>query len=149
MASLIQWLRVLDRPPTAPDLEIFPMVGVKDQIKLLINLQTGNNTGENAREIVSIGDRTDKILELKGFQDTYVNRFLPPNKLEYKNEGLSELRSVTVYRTTQIDLEVDTYNDIYKSFDPNINPSVLSEKLQIRILIKRNFQTFKKSLLMT
>jgi len=137
-------VKVLDRPPTAPGLEIFPMVGVKDQIKLLINLQTGNNTGENAREIVSIGDRTDKILELKRYQDTYVNRFLPPNKLEYKNEGLSELRSVTVYRTTQIDLEVDTYNDIYKSFDPNINPSVFVRKITNKNLNQEEFSDIQK-----
>lgn len=117
--------KVLDRPPTAPILDVFPMVGIKDQIKLGVNLQTGNNTGTvNSREIVSIGDMTDKIIELKNYQDTYVNRFLAPNRLEYKNEGLSELRNIILYRTTDIDLDVENYNDIYKSFNPETNPLV-------------------------
>ena len=116
--------KVLDRPPTAPILDVFPMVGIKDQIKLGINLQTGNNTGANAREIISIGDMSDKIRELKQYQDTYVNRYLPPKKLEYKNEGLSELRNIILYRTTEINLDVENYNDIYKSFNPETNPLV-------------------------
>jgi hypothetical protein len=120
--------KVLDRPPTAPILDVFPMVGAKDQIKLGINLQTGNNTGANAREIISIGDMSDKIRELKQYQDTYANRYLPPKKLEYKNEGLAELRNIILYRTTKIDLDVENYNDIYKSFNPEINPLVSVRK---------------------
>ena len=124
--------KVLDRPPTAPVLDIFPMVGVRDQIKVSVNLQTGNNTSPNSREIVSIGDLTDKIRELKNYQDTYVERTLPPNHLEYKNEGLAELRNIIVYRTTELDLAVSDYNEIYKSFNPETNPNVSVRKFTDR-----------------
>ena len=120
--------KVMDRPPTAPVLDVFPMVGIKDQIKLSVNLETGNNTGANAREIVSIGDLAAKITELKQYQDKYTNRALPPNKLEYKNEGISELRNIIVYRTTSINLTVQNYNDLYKSFNPETNSDVLVRK---------------------
>lgn len=132
--------KVLDRPPTVPILDVFPMVGIKDQVKLGINLQTGNNTGtSNAREIVSIGDMSDKIRELKIYQDNYTNVFLPPNKLEYKNEGLSELRNIILYTTTQLDLNVEDYNDIYKSFNPETNPGVLVRKFTDKDLSVEDF----------
>jgi hypothetical protein len=37
---------------------------------------------------------------------------------------LSELRNIILYRTTDIDLDVENYNDIYKSFNPETNPLV-------------------------
>ena len=131
--------KVMDRPPTAPVLDVFPMVGIKDQIKLSINLETGNNTGADARDIVSIGDLSDKITELKQYQDKYTNRALPPNKLEYKNEGISELRNIIVYRTTSIDLAVQNYNDIYKSFNPETNSDVLVRKFTDKIIDSEQF----------
>jgi hypothetical protein len=131
--------KVMDRPPTAPVLDVFPMVGIKDQIKLSVNLQTGNNTGANAREIVSIGDLTAKITELKQYQDKYTNRGLPPNKLEYKNEGISELRNIIVYRTTSIDLAVQNYNDLYKSFNPETNSDVLVRKFTDKTIDSEQF----------
>tara|TARA_R100000231_G_scaffold93907_1_gene70523 strand:+ start:1537 stop:4593 length:3057 start_codon:yes stop_codon:yes gene_type:complete len=131
--------KVMDRPPTAPVLDVFPMVGIKDQIKLSVNLETGNNTGANAREIISIGDLSAKITELKQYQDKYTNRALPPNKLEYKNEGISELRNIIVYRTTSIDLAVQNYNDIYKSFNPETNSDVVVRKFTDKTIDSEQF----------
>tara|TARA_R110000823_G_scaffold164477_1_gene296772 strand:+ start:3057 stop:6152 length:3096 start_codon:yes stop_codon:yes gene_type:complete len=127
--------KVLDRPPTAPVLDIFPLVGIKDQVKMSVNLQTGNSTGtRNSREIISIGDMSDRIRELKEYQDNYTNRFLPPNKLEYKNEGLAELKNIILYRTTQLDLDVENYNDIYQSFNPETNSNVLVRRYTDKVL---------------
>ncbi|MHA2351278.1 MAG: hypothetical protein ACXADL_16800, partial [Candidatus Thorarchaeota archaeon] len=127
--------KVLDRPPTAPVLNVFPLFGIQDQVKMNISLQTGNNTGtRNSREIVSIGDMTDKIRALKEYQDNYLNTLLPPNKMEYKNEGLSELRNIVLYRTAQINLDVENYNDIYQSFDPETNSGVLVRRYTDRNL---------------
>lgn len=121
--------KVLDRPPPAPLLEVYPMFGIKDQIKIAVSPETGEFVGtRNSREIVTIGDMPDKLRELKEYQDTYVNRFLPPNKLEYKSEGLDEVRNIILYRTNNIDLNVENYNDLYKSFNPGTNPSVLVRK---------------------
>ena len=127
--------KVLDRPPTAPVLDIFPLMGIKDQVKMSVNLQTGNSTGtRNSREIISIGDMSDRIRELKEYQDNYTNRFLPPNKLEYKNEGLAELKNIILYRTTQLDLDVENYNDIYQSFNPETNSNVLVRRYTDKVL---------------
>ena len=117
--------KVLDRPPTAPILNIYPLVNIEDQVKIIADLQTGENIGDQALEIISIGDTTEKILELKEYQDEYINSFLPPGVLEFKNEGLTEIRNLTLYRATDINLNVENYNDIYSSFNPLDNDSVI------------------------
>jgi len=117
--------KVLDRPPTAPILNIYPLVNIEDQVKIVADLQTGENIGDQALEIVSIGDVDEKILELKEYQDEFTNAFLPPGVLEFKNEGLTEIRNLTLYRATDINLDVETYNEIYSSFNPLNNDSVI------------------------
>jgi hypothetical protein len=117
--------KVLDYPPTAPILSIFPLVGNNSQIKINANPQTGESLGSQAEEIVSIGDLSEQISILKDYQDNFKNIFLPPNRLEYKNEGVTEIRNILLYRTTELNLDVENYNDLYDSFDPNTNPEVL------------------------
>lgn len=116
--------KVLDYPPTAPILNIFPLVGNDSQIKINANLQTGQSLGDQAEKIISIGDLSDRIILLKEYQDNFKNIFLPPDKLEYKNEGLTEIKNILLYRTTNIDLDVEEYNQLYQSFNPITNPDV-------------------------
>ena len=116
--------KVLDYPPTAPVLNIFPLVGNDSQIKINANLQTGQSLGDQAEKIISIGDLSDRIILLKEYQDNFKNIFLPPDKLEYKNEGLTEIKNILLYRTTNIDLDVEEYNQLYQSFNPITNPDV-------------------------
>ena len=117
--------KVLDYPPTAPILSIFPLVGNNSQIKINANPQTGESLGSQAEEIVSIGDLSEQISILKDYQDNFKNIFLPPNRLEYRNEGITEIRNILLYRTTELNLDVESYNDLYDSFNPNTNPEVL------------------------
>ena len=117
--------KVMDYPPTPPILSVYPLVGNSSQLKMCANLQTGELTGDNAMEIVSIGDNEEQFNLLKQYQDNYVNWGLPPRHLEFRNEGLAEIRNILLYRTQNINLQVETYNEIYSSFDPRTNPSVL------------------------
>jgi len=116
--------KVLDYPPTSPILNIFPLVGNNSQVKINANLQSGAHLGDQSLDIVSIGDLDEQVNILKEYQDNFKNIFLPPGKLEYRNEGLSEIRNIILYRTTSINLEVENYNDLYESFDPEVNPGV-------------------------
>ena len=92
--------------------------------KINANLQTGQSLGDQAEKIISIGDLSDRIILLKEYQDNFKNIFLPPDKLEYKNEGLTEIKNILLYRTTNIDLDVEEYNQLYQSFNPITNPDV-------------------------
>jgi len=117
--------KVLDYPPTPPILSVFPLVGNESQVKVNANLQTGALLGDQAVEIISIGDQSEQIGILKDYQDNFKNFFLPPGILEFRNEGIGEVRNIVLYRTTNINLNVETYKEIYASFDPIVNSSVL------------------------
>lgn len=117
--------KVLDYPPTPPILDIFPLVNNNRQVKISTNIQTGALLGDDALEIVSIGDATEQVRMMKEYQDNFNDFFLAPNEMEFKNEGLREIKNIRLYRTDDINLNVENYNDIYKSFDPLINNSVV------------------------
>jgi hypothetical protein len=134
--------KVLDYPPMAPNLSVFPLLGNNSQVKLNMSPQTGQSLGSQAQEIVSIGDRSAQIDLLKTYQDNFKNIFLPPNKLEFRNEGLSEIKCVTLYRTTSIDFNVENYNDLYSSFNPQLNPDSFSRTFTTRddLVLDEDFQ---------
>ena len=116
--------KVMDYPPMQPVLNVFPLLGNNSQVKMNMSPQLGESLGNQAQEIVSIGDRSEQIDRLKTYQDNFKNMFVPSNKLEYRSEGLAEVKCITLYRTTSIDLDVENYNDIYRSFDSQNNPDV-------------------------
>lgn len=117
--------KVLDYPPTPPILNIFPLLGNNSQVKINSMLQAGEYLGDESLEIVSIGELEEQTRIVKEYQDNFKNYFLPPDKLSFRNEGMAEVRNIILYRTTSIDLEVQEYNDIYTSFDPQFNPDVV------------------------
>ena len=110
-------VRILDRPPSPPMLEMLPLQGVDSQINVHVNTRAGSFTGNNALEAVSIGGQEDVFRSLYQYQRNNLNFTLPEGYLEFKPEGKSDIRNIVLYRTTQIDLNVDTYNELYKSFE--------------------------------
>tara|TARA_R100001510_G_scaffold4108_1_gene3273 strand:- start:4566 stop:8099 length:3534 start_codon:yes stop_codon:yes gene_type:complete len=118
--------KVLDYPPLPPEINIFPLLGNPTQVVVNSTIGDGSLLGEDAVEIVSIGDRSDRINILKDYQDNFKNIFLEPNFLEYRSEGLAEIRNVILYRATEINTNVEKYSDIYKSFNPSVNSSVVA-----------------------
>ena len=116
-------VKVMDRPPSPPSLEMFPLRGVDSQIKVHVNTNAGSFIGDNALDAVVIGGRESEFAELYRYQKKYLNFELPEGSLEFQPEGRQEIRNISLYRTTAIDINVDKYNDIYKSFneaDPTV-----------------------------
>ncbi len=124
--------KVLDYPPLPPEINIFPLLGNPSQVIVNSTIGEGSLLGDDAAKIISIGDRSDRINILKEYQDNFKNRFLEPNFLEYRSEGLAEIRNIVLYRATEVDTNVERYNDIYRSFNPIINPSVVVRKYTLR-----------------
>ena len=110
-------VKILDRPPSPPTLEMLPLQGVDSQINVHVNTRAGSFIGNNALEAVSIGGQEDIFDSLYRYQRNNLNFTLPEGFLEFKPEGKADIRNIVLYRTTQIDLNVDTYNEIYKSFE--------------------------------
>jgi hypothetical protein len=98
---LIPPLRIIDRPPTPPNVSIVPYRGRNDEV--LINL-------EPSVESLGVGTTGYNFLPLSGADTTVFNRIyrhqksfenpgLEPGKLEFRGEG--DIVKIEVYRTTQ------------------------------------------------
>jgi hypothetical protein len=109
-------VKVLDRPPSPPEVSFYPYVGNSRQISINVDPQVGSYLGEDALEVINLGSDQDRIDELYNYQKEFTNYNLQPGTLEFANETLSDVRNITIYRTTQMDLNVESHKDLYRSF---------------------------------
>ena len=109
-------VRVMDRPPAAPDLQVLPLLDNYRQVKVVVHPNTGDYTGDYALPIINIPGSQEKIQSLFDYQKQFENYGLRTGYLEYKNEGTDEIRKVRLLRTRDLDLTVPEYNDLYISF---------------------------------
>jgi len=124
-------LSVLDLPPTAPTLQFFPRLNQDNQIMLNIDVESGREgtiipdygTYANTLKIVRIGDNNETIDRSYAHQRTVMN--LPENTMMFRNKGQTQIKSIILYRTTNLNLDVDDYDDLYKDFNPNTQNDVL------------------------
>jgi hypothetical protein len=112
-------VKVLDRPPTSPTLTVFPIKNSNNKTKININLETGAYIGDNALEIINIGGLSGSLDEHYQYQKQFQKYDLPEGRLEFKNEGIGQVKNILLYRTTEMNFDVETYNDLYTSFDPS------------------------------
>lgn len=112
-------VKVLDRPPTSPTLTVFPIKNSNNRTKININLETGAYIGDNALDIINIGGSSNLLDEHYQYQKQFQKYDLPEGRLEFKNEGIGQVKNVLLYRTTEMNFDVETYNDLYASFDPS------------------------------
>ena len=139
--------KVLDLPPTAPTIQFFPRAFVDNQIDVSINPTSGkvgtiiaeNGTFDISQKIISIGDNEEKLNEIKQFQDVQFEGSLPDEQVRYKYKGQAEIRNITFYRTTSLNLDVDDYNDLYPSFNPDTSDNVLVRKYSTKFLSQERF----------
>ena len=140
-------VRVLDHPPTAPTMQFFPRAFVDNQIDVSINPVSGkigtmipeDGTWDETQRIISIGDNEDRISEMRVFQATQSGGRIPPGEMRYKFKGKSQVRNIVFYRTTDINLDVETQSEIYNSFDPETNDNVLVRKYSTKFLSQDEF----------
>jgi len=140
-------VKVLDLPPTAPTIQFFPRAFVDNQIDVSINPTSGkvgtiiaeNGTFDISQKIISIGDNEEKLNEIKQFQDVQFEGSLPDEQVRYKYKGQAEIRNITFYRTTSLNLDVDDYDDLYPSFNPDTSDNVLVRKYSTKFLSQERF----------
>ena len=132
-------VKVMDAPPPPPDIEVFPLKGRKNQVKIRMSPSTGVYEGLNALPIVFIphggtfhpGDGTS-FLDIMRYQRQYA--MPPPEPKEWpgevglvatancKSEGVTEIKAMRVYRSLEIDQTATSSLRAYQSFDPEKNP---------------------------
>ena len=108
-------VKIHDHPPCAPDLRILPLLDNHRQVKIIVDLQTGDYTGESALPIVFSGNKL-KFEKLYKYQKEFENFELPKSKLEFRNEGLQEISKVMLLRTEDLDLSAENMVELYDSF---------------------------------
>jgi len=106
----------MSHPPTAPDMQVLPLLDNFRQIKINIQLGTGTYTGANALKIIDTGQNKEKLQALYTYQKQFENYGLQPGHLEYKNEGIEDIRKVVLLRSRELDLTVSSYEELYASF---------------------------------
>tara|TARA_R110000803_G_scaffold72169_1_gene135709 strand:- start:3754 stop:6879 length:3126 start_codon:yes stop_codon:yes gene_type:complete len=127
---------IMDLPPTAPTMQFFPRAYIDNQVDINITPVSGkigttdrdNGSWDQELEIVSIGDNPEKIEEMKEYQDFHSSSPLGSKLMRYQFKGESQIRNVTFYRTTGLDLDVEEYKDLYSSFNPDSNDDVVVRK---------------------
>jgi len=124
-------VKVLDRPPSQPDLQVLPILNNNRQVKLLIHPNSGDFTGERSREVISISDYAETISNLMAYQKNFENYRLPPGHLEYKNEDIKEIRKAKVFKTSNILSDPQEYKDLYSSFTDRPGNEVYSLTLSL------------------
>ena len=128
--------KVLDFPPTAPTLQFFPKAKVNNKVDVNINTQSGkvgtilNEEGnwDNVLKIITIGDNDEKINKIKEFQDRHSDGGLGPDEMRFKQKGLIQTRNIILYKTTSINTDVESYEEMYSSFNPAANSDVSVQK---------------------
>ena len=120
-------IKILDRPPSPPSLLMLPLLGVDSQIKIHVNPNAGSFVGDNALEMVPIGGQENDFALMYQYQKAFINFELPEEFLEFQPEGQRETKNITIYRTTELNLNVDNYNDLYRAFNKDL-PSVVTRR---------------------
>ena len=113
-------VKVLDRPPMPPEMQVIPYRNNYQQV--LINIQPGSGArlGQDAVDFIfldedDLGGTTGRNA-IAVHQKQFENFDLIAPKLEFKSESAAETKRVEIYRTTEMPLNVEKYNDAYRSF---------------------------------
>lgn len=113
-------VKVLDRPPMPPEMQLHPYRNNYQQILINIQPGTGASVGQEAINFIPLSGE-----DITGSQGQYAiainqkqfeNYDLVWPKLEFKSEGSSEVKRIEIYRTNTINQNVESYDDAYKSF---------------------------------
>ena len=103
--------KVLDYPPPAPLVNLVPYAGDPTKMLVMLNTQGASFLRRDARDPIPFDQNQAAANELiNRYQRTFDYFDLPPNKLQYRGEGLSEIQAMIIYRSTNID-PVDMYRE--------------------------------------
>jgi hypothetical protein len=129
--------KILDRPPTAPNMTVYPLMGNSEQVIISMNPETGAYLGAAAQQFIPISASANaQILEDHQRQFDYFA--LPLGHLEFKNEGLREIQNLILFRTTRLNRNVATYTDLYSSFNPALDNVLVRKYTTNPVAIAQN-----------
>jgi hypothetical protein len=145
---------IMDLPPTAPTMQFFPRAYIDNQVDVNITPVSGKigtidrDTGswDQELEIVSIGDNPEKIEEMKEYQDFHSSNPLGSKLMRYQFKGESQIKNITFYRTTGLNLDVEDYKDLYPSFNPGSNDDVVVRKYSTKTDLTEDEQGIERIL---
>jgi hypothetical protein len=120
--TTLQDVKVLDRPPVPPNVELFPIQS--DPTKLMIFLQAGMGSflKENAIPSIPISSNDNEKFSNHGkYQNQFEYYNLRKPNLEFKTEGSAEIEKMEIFRTTNLPPSINSYEDAYIRFgsDPH------------------------------
>ena len=115
--------KILDYPPPPPDLAIYPLKGNYRQVKVGVDLSVGEFMKE--RSLKTIGIDPDDHRRQWIYQRELEYFSLPVGFLQFKNESLAEIVRVKIMRTSQLNTSVASYEDLYSSFNKELNSDVV------------------------
>ena len=128
--------KILDLPPTPPTIRFYPRANIDNKIDVNVNPVSGkigtiiaeDGSFDERLKIVSIGDNQEKIDEIIEYQRLSSEIPPPEGFVNCKFKGSKQIRNIILYRTTDLNLNVQNQEDLYPSFDPNVNRGVLVRK---------------------
>jgi hypothetical protein len=113
---------VYDRPPLPPESSIFPFQGDKNKILMNFSPKIGELTRKNTVPYISImpGDEERNRI-ISDVQRNVENFTLPKGHMEFRSEGAEEIKKVEIFRTTELDMNVTSYESLYRSFENRLH----------------------------
>ena len=147
-------VQILDTPPPPPDLNVLPLKGNTNQIKLIMTPSAGSYEGEHALPLVVVPHSgtfwTGAISPLDILTNQYEYDNPPPQPqriqgergpvpaLNYKSEGVKEIKAIKIYRSTEINSLAPSIRRVYASFDPVKNVQTVSTITLVNTLYHPN-----------
>jgi len=108
--------KIMDYPPTTPEMQILPLLSNYRQIKINIQQNTGDYIGKSSLDVVSLPETLVRHTELYDYQSQFEYYILKPGKLGFRNDGIDEVATARLYRTKNIINNVSEYSELYRSF---------------------------------
>ena len=108
---------IVDRPPMDPALQIYPYRSDPNRVLILPITQGGEALADRAKEPLPFTpeqkEQADNFIQR---QNTVLSYFVPPGKVEFKNEGEEEVRKIYIYRTQEITQNPVDQTELYSAF---------------------------------
>lgn len=118
-------VKILDYPPTTPEMQVLPLLSNYRQIKINIQQNTGDYIGRYSLDTVSLPETQVRHSELYNHQSQFEYYSLPLGKLGFRNDGLDEVTTARLYRTTELNDSVTEYSELYRSFENDASESLV------------------------
>ena len=117
--------KIIDYPPPPPSLTMYPLRGNYRQVKVRIDLMSGDFVGDNALPFITIGEESNNLTSIRFYQKTQEYFPLGPGLIQFRSESTSEIKRVKVFRTTSLNTAVSSHEALYQSFDPSVHDDVV------------------------